>query len=103
MKFLESTNEILAKHYMTSSEDAYLVHGPIEDEEGTAANFVMNEREQIIFNEIKSRIKTDSDQDKTIGIVYGAAHMNSIARYLIDQHNYVPRNGIFVKVFNVVN
>ena len=96
------TREILAKHYMTGANDAYLAYGPIEDESGTATNFLMNEREQIIFNKIKTRMETEANQKKTIGIVYGAGHMKSIARYLIDQYNYVPRNGIFVKVFNVV-
>jgi len=91
----------LAKAFMTSNEEAYLAYGPIEDEDSTAENFVMNEREQIIFKKIDERINAESSIDKTIGIVYGAAHMKSIARYLIDQHNYVPRSGKFVRVFNV--
>lgn len=95
------SREILAKHYMTSSEEAYLAYGPIEDDKGTATNFLMNEREQIIFKNVRARIESESNLDKTIGIVYGAGHMKSIARYLIDHHDYVPRNGEFVKVFNV--
>jgi len=61
----------------------------------------MNQREQIIFQNIKKRIQTESHLDKTIGIIYGAGHMNSIARFLIDQFNYVPKNGQFLKVFDV--
>jgi len=96
------TRERLAKLFMTSNREAYLAYGPLEDEEGTSHNFIMNQREQIIFQNIKNRMETESHLDKTIGIIYGAGHMNSIARYLIDQLNYVPRNGQFLKVFDVV-
>lgn len=96
------SREILAKHFMTSHEEAYLAYGPIEDEKGTSTNFTMNEREQIIFNKVNKRMETESNHDKTIGIVYGAGHMKSIARYLIDQHHFVPKSGIFVKVFDVL-
>ena len=95
------SRKILAKNFMTSREEAYLAYGPIEDEEGTSRNFIMNEREQIIFKTIRERIESESDLDKTIGIIYGAGHMKSIARFLIDKYNYVPRNGKFMKVFDV--
>ena len=95
------SREILAKHLMTSSEEAYLAYGPIEDEKGSSRNFIMNEREQIVFKQIRNKVEVESNLDKTIGIIYGAGHMESIARYLIDHYKYTPRNGKFVKVFNV--
>ena len=96
------TRERLAKFFMTSYQDAYLVFGPVEDEEGTSDNFLMNQREQIIFKNIRKRMETESDLDKTIGIIYGEGHMKSIARFLIDRYHFVPRNGQFLKVFDVV-
>jgi hypothetical protein len=93
---------LLAKSFMISNQEAYLAYGPVEDEPGTSRNFVMNEREQIIFKEIRERIKKEGHIDKTIAIVYGAGHMNSIARFLIDQFRYVPFNGKFMRVFDVV-
>ncbi len=95
------TREILAKNFMTSRQEAYLAYGPIEDELGTSRNFIMNEREQLIFKNIRRRLNAEASLDKTIGIVYGAGHMKSIARYLIDNFNYVPRNGKFMKVFDI--
>ena len=95
------SREILAKNYMTSSEEAYLAFGPIEDKKGTLTNLKMNKREQLIFKNIKHRMESESNLDKTIGIIYGAGHMKSIARYLIDKHNYLPKNGKFMKVFDV--
>jgi hypothetical protein len=95
------TREILAKHFMTSSEDAYLTYGPIEDVKGSSTNFMMNAREQIIFKNIRNRLEFESKVDKTIGIVYGAGHMKSISRYLIDTYNYVPISGTFMKAFNI--
>ncbi len=96
------SRKIFAKHFMESSKEAYLAYGPLEDEPGTSRSFIMNEREQIIFKNIRDKIETQSKKDKTIGIIYGAGHMNSIARYLIDNFNYVPRNGKFIKVFDVI-
>ena len=96
------TRERLAKLFMTSYEEAYLAFGPVEDEPGTSENFIMNQREQIIFQNIKNRMDSESHLDKTIGIIYGAGHMKSIARYLIDHYHFVPRNGQFLKVFDVV-
>lgn len=95
------TRKRLAKRYMTSSEDAYLAYGPAEDEKGTSMNFIMNEREQIIFEQIRKRMETESNVEKTIGIVYGAGHMKKIARFLMDTFNYFPTGGTFIKVFDV--
>lgn len=95
------TREIMAKSFMTAAEESRLAFGEREDEKGTARNFVMNKREQIIFKNITARIETEGNQDKTIGIIYGAGHMKSIARYLIDKYNYLPRNGQFMKVFDI--
>ncbi len=91
----------LAKQFMTSREEAYLAYGPIEDEKGTATNFIMDKREQIIYKNIRDKIKSEGHVKKTIGIVYGAGHMKSIARYLIDYWNYAPKNGKFIKVFDL--
>lgn len=95
------TREIMAKSCMTGAEEARLAFGEREDKEGTARNFIMNKREQIIFKNISTRIETQAQQDKTIGIIYGAGHMKSIARYIIDNYNYLPRNGQFMKVFDI--
>ena len=95
------TREILAKQFMTSREEAYLAYGPIEDEEGSSRNFIMNKREQIIYKNIRKRMESESSIDKIIGIIYGAGHMKSISRYLIDNFNYVPRNGKFMRVFDL--
>ena len=95
------TRERLARRFMQSSREAYLAFGPVDDEEGTSENFIMNNREQIIFKKIKARIYDESKIDKTIGIIFGAGHMNSIARYLIDNHGYIPRSGKFLKVFDL--
>ena len=95
------TREIMAKSFMTAAEESHLAFGDREDEEGTARNFIMNNREQIIFKNIKDRIEKEASQDKTIAIIYGAGHMKSIARYIIDNYNYLPRNGQFMKVFDI--
>ena len=98
---LELTRERYAKQMMTSSEEAYLAFGPIEDEEGTSRNLIMNQREQIIFNKINQKMELESSKEKTIGIMYGAGHMKTISRFLIDKLNYVPISGRFMRVFDV--
>lgn len=95
------TREILAKHFMTSNEENYLAYGPLRDEKGTLENLFMNVREQIVFKIIRERIAKDSQENKIIGIIYGAGHMNVIARNLIDEHGYVSMGGEFMKAFEV--
>ena len=50
---------------------------------------------------ISQKMKDDSGVDKTIGILYGAGHMDRISRNLIDVHGYHPSNGQFIKVFGM--
>lgn len=95
------TRKKLAKGFMHSREELYLAFGPRPDEPGTISNYVMNTREQIIFKTIDDKMELDSDKEKLIGILYGAGHMNTICRYLIDRLNYVPHNGKFLKVFTI--
>ena len=95
------TREIVAKSLMTAAEEYRIAFAPREDKEGTVRNLIMNKREQIIFEKIRTRMETEANQDKTIGIIYGAGHMKSIARYIIDNYNYRPRNGQFMKVFDI--
>ena len=52
--------------------------------------------------EIKSYVKeADKQKEKLTGILYGAGHMKTICRYLIDQLGYVPYNGKLLKVFTI--
>lgn len=95
------TREILAKKFMTSAEEDYLAYGPVPDEKGTAENLILNAREQIIFKHINRKMQEDTSTEKVIGIIYGAAHMKKIARYIIDKHGYIPRSGSFLKVFDI--
>jgi len=54
-----------------------------------------------LFDRIHDKLSSEAEKNKTIGIMYGAGHMNSIARLLIDQYHYVPSDGKFLKVFDV--
>lgn len=92
---------VLAKAFMTSSQEYQLAYGTAHDEEGTMENLIMNEREQIIFQHIIKKIGESSAEDQLIGIMYGAGHMKRIARFLIDRFNYTPMNGKYLKVFDV--
>ena len=95
------TREILTKSFMTGAEENYLAYGSVDDEEGTVENLILNDREQIIFQHIRQKIELESQDDKLIGILYGAGHMKKISRFLIDQMNFVGRNGKFMKVYDV--
>jgi len=91
----------LAKSYMTSAEESYLAYGPVHDEKGTVENIIHHQREQVLFDRIHEKLSRESEKNKTIGIMYGAGHMNNISRFLIDQYHFVPGNGKFLKVFDV--
>lgn len=96
------TRQKLAKQYMHSARESFLAYGPLPDVEGTAENFIMDTREQIVIEILKKKINLEGGKDKLVGILYGAGHMKTFSRYLIDQQNYVAQNGQFLKVFNIV-
>lgn len=100
-RYRNLTRRKLAKAFMTSAEEAYLAYGPREDEIGTFRNYVMNAREQIVFKKIQRKVKHEFAEDKTVAILYGAGHMKSITRYLIDKCGYILRRGTFIEVFKV--
>ena len=86
---------------MTRNVELNLAYAPREDVRGTAENFVMNAREQFVFEIINEKFRRESKEDKIIGIIYGAGHMKTISRFLIDQLGYIPRNGKFLEVFPI--
>ncbi len=91
----------LAKQFMDSTEEMLLAYGPLDDEEGSSRNFTMNQRDQIVFQHIRESIESEGHSEKTIAIVYGAGHMKSMARFLIDEYHYFPTNGQFVTAFDI--
>ncbi len=95
------TRQQLAKHYMSRIQELQLAYGPLEKEPGTMWNFLLFEREKILINHINKIIKNEKASNKMVGIPWGAGHMKSIARYLIDVLGFVPQNGQFLKVFDV--
>ncbi|MEM9823533.1 MAG: hypothetical protein AAF985_20785 [Bacteroidota bacterium] len=95
------TRARLAATYMTSVEEANLAYGPVSDEQGTAENLVMTEREQVVHQLIEQKVRQEARKKKTIGILYGAAHMDAFARCLIDRFRYIPLSGTFTKVFEI--
>jgi len=98
---LTLTRKKLAKQFMHSNHELYLAYGQRADEPRTMSNFMMNNREQIVFRTIDNKMESDGGKEKLIGILYGAGHMNTICRYLIDQQGFVPHNGKFLKVFTI--
>jgi len=95
------TRKKLAKRFMHSYEELYLAYGQREDEPRTVSNYLMHAREQIIFRTIDKKMDKGANEEKLIGILYGAGHMKTICRYLIDKLGYVPHNGNFLKVFTI--
>ncbi|MFK7934575.1 MAG: hypothetical protein AB8G22_13780 [Saprospiraceae bacterium] len=91
----------LAKYFMTSYEEAHLAYRPSYDEPGTTENFYYAGREQKVFQIIEERMATESNDDKLIGVLYGAGHMNRISRNIIDRYGYHVCQGEFLKVFDV--
>ena len=95
------TRRKLAKYFGQSYEDYYLAYGPRFDEAGTTENFYYARREQKVLDIILDRVLNESKEDKIIGILYGAGHMNRISRNLIDVQGYRVSHGQFAKVFDV--
>lgn len=95
------SRESMAKLFMKSYQEYHMAYGPRFDEPGTISNYYYAAREKIVFDIISQKIERDSGDEKTIGILYGAGHMNRISRNLIDVHGYHPSSGQFIKVFGI--
>ena len=78
------TREKFIHYNMTSQRELFLAYGPIDDKKGTAENFIMNAREMIVKDIVQAKFENENQEDKLVGIMYSAAHMNTFARYLID-------------------
>jgi len=70
-------------------------------EEGSINHYLFEGREDLVIKTLKERHLLEQDSSKTIGIMYGAGHMKTYARYLIDALNYTTHKGTFVKVFDI--
>ncbi|MEN0046582.1 MAG: hypothetical protein AAF806_05965 [Bacteroidota bacterium] len=92
----------LAKAFMTRAEEVRLAYGPLEDEEGTLENLIMNTRENILISHI-NQILEDKHKNEAlcIGIMYGAAHMKRIGDYLTHQKDFSIREANFLVVFRI--
>lgn len=92
----------LAKNFTTAAKEQMLAYGPRFDEEGTAENLIMNEREKILLQILGSRFHRQKCVDKKIGIIYGAGHMKRIVRYIIDQLGYISKHAEFLEVYPIL-
>lgn len=102
IQYRKVTRKLIAKSFMTSNEEIRLAYGPLPDEKGSAENLLMRSRENIVIDIIQKKLKSERHQDKLIGIMYGAGHMKFISSFLTVKNGFVPQNGKFIKVFDVV-
>lgn len=61
--------------------------------------FILNTRDQKVIKKIKAIFHSQKISLKATGIIYGAAHMLTYIRFLIDELGYVPYHSEFFVVF----
>lgn len=93
------TRSKFVKYFMKSNEDIDKSEGPMFDKKGRLQNYFHYERDKILFSKIDQTIEKNKVGTKHISIVYGAAHMKSIFRYLNNKYEYQVIKGAFVDVF----
>jgi len=93
------TRKKLSKAFMTSSEDAYLAYGPIE-EEGTLQNLIYKVRDSIVAEKLKQEISV-SNKNKLIGIMFGAGHMRRIESFILQNYDAHMVKAEFLKVYHL--
>ena len=90
----------LVKLFMHGYEEKELAYRPYY-EEGDLDNLILDQRDQKLVSTMKTCLVDTKDQDKWIGVMYGAAHMKAAGRYLLDQAGYQVAHAEFIKVFNL--
>ncbi len=96
------TRHELAEAMRPSCESYSIAYGPLPDVEGTAENLIMRSRDNIILEAMKQKLQKESHLDKTVGIMYGASHLNYLSNYLTVKKGFIPSNAEFIKVFDVL-
>lgn len=66
------------------------------DKMKTIQAFIFEKREQVILDLIDKQLIY---HPKRIGIIYGAAHMKKVIKYLLDKHNFKIKEAWFLTVF----
>ncbi|MEM6723990.1 MAG: hypothetical protein AAF598_08125 [Bacteroidota bacterium] len=92
------TRQKLSKAFMTAAEEAYLAFGPVE-EVGGLEHLLTKTRDQIILETIQAQLEQPTA--KTIGLLYGAAHMKRVAHYLTSKHNFIIQDARFIRVYDL--
>jgi len=98
--FLFGTRETLAENIalddLPSSDEIIL-----DDEEFEPLDaLIVDERDRILIEHI-ARLEGQQKEAKQIGIVYGAQHMRSTMRFLMQKLNYRVAKSEWVKVFDL--
>ncbi len=87
------------KYFMRSNVDIEENEGPMFDKKERLKNFFHHERDAVLFKKIQQIIKLNRTESKHISLVYGAAHMKSIFRFLSKEYAYKAISGEFIEVF----
>ena len=99
--YSQLNRKMFLKVFMSAYAEPVHIYGPKEIDNDTQEYLIFAKREQVVFDIIEQKMKEEYMQEKKVAIIYGAGHMKSIARFLIDRYRFVPTNGRFLKVFNV--
>ena len=98
--FLFGTRETLAENIalddLPSSEETLLRDEDFEPFD----SFIVDERDRRLSEHI-ARLEEEQQEAKLIGIVYGAGHMRSTMRFLMQKLNYRVASSEWVKVFDL--
>lgn len=92
---------LFSRSLMEGCQQYHLAYGPSRDRPHSVENFIFKEREQIVFSKIEKHFDAHQDKEGLAGIIYGAAHMNAITRYLIDKMDYIPTSAEYLSVFAI--
>lgn len=98
--FLFGTRETLAENIalddLPSSEESLLADEDFE----LLDSLIIDERDRILIEHV-ARLEDQQNEARQIGIVYGAGHMRSTIRFLMQKLNYRIAKAEWVKVFDL--
>jgi len=98
--FLFGTRETLAENIalddLPSSDEILLSDEDFEPLD----SLIIDERDRILIEHI-ARLDNQQQEAKLIGIVYGAGHMRSTMKFLMQKLNYRIAKAEWVKVFDL--
>jgi hypothetical protein len=97
--WLRGTKRMLAR-YAAAEDLPDVAELMVRDKAGELAELLLDQRDALLAAALDKVLAARQDEAIDIAVVYGAAHMGALTRYLAARHGFRPRSAEWLTAFN---